>query len=596
MDFPIPDGVSLLASGTPAIEWHTLVRSMGLLLLAAVLAGLVAQRLHVPKVTAYLLVGVLLGPQVLKAIPHGNFEYYLPLERLAMSLVLFGMGCHFTLSHVRRIIRPVLRLLAGEASFTFVLVSGGLFIAYGFWSGLGMNAWQPAVLFGALAVATAPATTVLVLKESQAEGPMTEYVTALVALNNLTAVVLFEVLFLAVFLTNGTAQIPVHRELAIFAGVLAGSILLGGAAGLVMSYGCGLLAQRSWLVMLVGITTLTLGVCETLDIPYLLTFLAMGVTVANTSDRPQDLSDELDRWTGLLCVVFFVVHGAELDLRALLAAGAIGAAYIGLRSAGKYLGIYFAAGSRHEDAYIRPWLGLTMLSQAGAAIALASLAAESGIKIGDFNLGEQLLSIILGTVVIFELTGPILLRMSLIRAGEVPVSQAIYHSTTNPLEELRLIGNRVMVALGFTPWGGRAPEDITVGQMMRRFPKAIPATANFEEVVDFIEHSQDNTYPVVGPDGELIGIIRYSHLRNALFDADLGSLVRAADLAIPCPRLLHPDDPLTQTWVHFRHGLDDGIPVVTREEPQQLVGLLKRRDLYRMFSRRGMGQNKNDRK
>jgi hypothetical protein len=321
----------------------------------------------------------------------------------------------------------------------------------------------------------------------------------------------------------------------------------------------------------------------------------MGVAVANTSDSPQDLSDELDRWTGLLCVVFFVVHGAELNLWALVAAGGIGAAYICLRTAGKYAGIYLAPGSRHEDAYIRPWLGLTMLSQAGAAIALASLAEDSGVTIGEnFLLGKELLNIILGTVVVFELAGPILLRFALLRAGEVPVSQAIYHSTSSPLEELRLIGNRIMVALGFTPWGGRTPEDITVGQMMRRYPKAIPATADFEEVVDFIEHSQDNTYPVVGPDGEMIGIIRYSHLRNALFDGDLGTLVRAADLAIPCPRVLHPDDPLIQTWAHFRHGPDDGMPVVTPDEAQQLVGMLRRRDLYRMFSRQGSEQRRNE--
>ena len=99
---------------------------------------------------------------------------------------------------------------------------------------------------------------------------------------------------------------------------------------------------------------------------------------------------------------------------------------------------------------------------------------------------------------------------------------------------------------------------------------------------------------MVGPDGDLFGIIRYHHLRNALFDADLGSLIRAADLAIPCPRVLHPDDPLIQTWAHFRDGPDDGIPVVTRDESQQLVGMLRRRDLYRMFSQQGPGQSENE--
>ena len=122
---------------------------------------------------------------------------------------------------------------------------------------------------------------------------------------------------------------------------------------------------------------------------------------------------------------------------------------------------------------------------------------------------------------------------------------------------------------------------------MRRRPKSIPASATFEEVIDFIEHSHDNTYPVMGRDGELVGIIRFAHLRDALFDSELGSLVCAADLAIPCPRVFYPGDPVTETWRKFRGAQDDGLPVVSSDPPHQLVGMIKRRDLYRMFVRSG---------
>jgi Kef-type K+ transport system membrane component KefB len=600
LDFPL---LATEAAGSTGFQWHTVAIALGVLLIAALIGGLVAQRFRLPKVTAYLLVGLglanlpeisaflrldlLLHSDSLGVIRHENLQYLQPLERLAMAMVLFGMGCHFTLPHVRRILRHVLRLAAGEISCTFLLVSIGLFFV--FWLQLGIHAWQPAVLMGAMAIATAPATTVLVLKETQAEGPMTEYVTVLVAINNLAAVILFEVLFLAVYVAHREVAIPIHFELAYLVRDLAGSLLFGLTAGLLMSYGCGMLAQRNWLVLLVGMTTLTAGICWALDIPYLLTFLMMGATVANASDRPHDLVGELDRWTGLLCVIFFVIHGAELDVTRLLKAGGLATlymgAYIGLRSAGKYFGIFFTVGSRHEDTHLRPWLGATMLSQAGAAIALVSIAAASGIKIGDFELGLELQNIILGTVVVFEIVGPILLRFALLRGGEVPVGQAIRHSTTTPLGEFRLLINRVLVAFGCEPWAGRHPEDITVGKMMRRNPKAIPAAATFEEVMDFIEHSQDNTYPVIGAEGELTGIIRYVHLRDALFDADLGSLVCAADLAIPCPRTLHPDDPITDTWQHFHRGLDDSMPVVGPDPPFPLVGVVHRRDLYRIFRR-----------
>jgi Kef-type K+ transport system membrane component KefB len=592
----LPLAVAAAANG---FQWHAVALTLGILLVAAVVGGVIAQRLHLPKVTAYLLVGLALGnvPRLtaylrdevgldlglLEALPAADLQYLVPLEKLAMALVLFGMGCHFTLPLVRRIFHRVLRISATELSFTFVLVSVGLLAVY--WSRLGVHAWQPAILLGAMAMATAPATTILVLRENQAEGPVTEFVTSLVALNNLAAVVLFEVLFLVVFLANGQTAVTVHVELWNLARDLLGSVALGVVAGLVVSYASSLVAQRNRLVLLVGATTLIAGLCQAYDIPYLLTFLTMGATVANASERPQDLVGELDRWTGLLCVVFFVIHGAELDIGMLIKVGGIGAAYIALRTAGKYLGVYFGSGSFHEEAHIRPWLGTTMLSQAGAAIALSSLAVASGLKIGDFDLGKELQNIILGTVVVFELAGPILLRLALIRAGEIPVSQAIHHTTTTPWGELRMLVNRVMVSIGFEPWRGRSPEDITVAHVMRRHPKAIPAQATFEQVVDFIEHSRDNTYPVIGADGELVGIIRYVHLRDALFDADLGTLVRAEDLAIPAPRVLHPDDPVADTWQQFRKGVDDGIPVVTREAPHQLVGMVKRRDLYRIFKR-----------
>jgi len=153
VELPIPAWLPLLAAQTPAFDWPVVLRSMGLLLLAAVLAGLVAEYLHLPKVTAYLLVGVLLGPQVLKAIPAENLHFFMPLERLAMSLVLFGMGCHFTLAHVRRILRPVLRLSAGELTFTFLLVFGGLFALYGYWFELGI---VPALPYPWLSLTSTP--------------------------------------------------------------------------------------------------------------------------------------------------------------------------------------------------------------------------------------------------------------------------------------------------------------------------------------------------------------------------------------------------------------------------------------------------------
>jgi len=558
----------------PAPEWD-IVLSLGLMLSVAVLGALAARLLRLPRVTAYLLIGMLLGPHTLALVSEEHLHHLMPVGKLAMALVLFYMGSHFTLAELRRVLPRVMRLSSGELSLTFLLVAGGVL-------GLGLLGleitWQYAVLLGVLALATAPATTILVLKENESEGPLTEYATALVAINNLVAIVGFELLFLAIHFFGAKLAQPIAFELRQLLVDLVGSVLLGGVVGILLSYCCGLLPQRNWLVLLVAATTLVLGLCEFAGIPYLLAFLAMGAVVANASDRARQIAGELEPITGLLCVVFFVIHGAELNLQKLGQIGLVGVAYIALRTAGKYFGIFLAAGRKGEDSHVRPWLGATLLSQAGAAIALSNIAVSR-----DPDLGRPLQTIILGTVVVFELVGPVLIRVALIRSGEVPLGQAIRHATTTPWEELRNLVNRLRIALGLDPWRHRPPQSIVISDLMRTTVQGIAASASFDELVDHIEHSLDNTFAVVGPQGQLLGVIRYPELRDSLFDPELGALVRAADLAVPARHVLRAGDTLARAQQMLLATADDVLPVISDEEEPRLVGIVRRKDLLRFF-------------
>jgi len=545
------------------------IYSFGLLLTVALVAGQAALWLRLPRVTAYLLVGLLLGPHVFGAIPEEHLQRFHPLLDMAMALVLFNMGCHFSLGYFRKILRGALRLSAGELAVTMLLVTLGMLLVG--------QSWQVAVLFGVLALATAPATTVLVLKENESEGPITEYSMALVALNNLAAIVAFEAVLVGIFFLNNTAGTSAHEHLVWLGLDLAASLGLGIAGGLLISYACGLLSPNRWLVLLVAVATGVLGLCEVLAVPYLLTFLAMGATVANASDRTNDVRQELERITGLLCVVFFVTHGAELDIGALWAAGIVGVVYIAARSGGKYLGIYLAAGKK-GNRDVRKWLGVALLSQAGAALALKEIAVE---RVPD--LGKALEPIILGTVVFFEFVGPLLIRRAVLSAGEMPLDKAIHHQATTPWMELRNMCNRLLLAMGFDPWHLRSPDDLTVSDIMRKNYVTIQAAATFDELISVLEHSHDNIFPVINGDGELLGVIRYRELRNAVFDPKLGRLVRAVDLAQPAINVLHPDGPLRAAWELVRNSPDDLIPVGSQG---RLVGMVARRDLYRFFLKR----------
>jgi Kef-type K+ transport system membrane component KefB len=227
---------SLLAAA-PASDWN-IVLTLGMLLVASLVAGSVAHMMRLPRVTAYLLVGLLLGPHspipfvqqfVGPLIPEPHLEHLEPIGKLAMALVLLHMGCHFTLVRFRRIARRALRLSAGELTLTFLIVALGLILVG--------QSWQAAVLFGALAMATAPATTVLVLQESDSEGPVTELTITLTALNNLAAVVGFSALFVIVrHFHNAHPSEPLTSAALALTGRLVGAIVAGIAAGLAASY------------------------------------------------------------------------------------------------------------------------------------------------------------------------------------------------------------------------------------------------------------------------------------------------------------------------------------------------------------------------
>ena len=566
-------------------DWK-IALSLGTLLWVALIGGWVAGFLRLPKVTAYLLVGVLLGPSALECVGHRDIDLFEPLTKLAISLVLFNLGCSFPFARARRIFRRVVRLSWGEMSATFLLVFVGLSL-------LGQP-WEIAALLGTLALATAPATTVLVLKESESEGPVTQYANAMVAVNNLVSIVLFELLFLALHFAGneppGSAAAQTNHLLLDVAELvrdLVGSIFLGVAGGLIVSYGYGLVAAGRRLVMLISVIVLLLAICQLNEMPYLLTFLAMGVTVANASDQTRQILVELDRLTGLLCVVFFAVNGAELEPHKLVEAGMVGVGYIILRTSGKYFGTRFAAARGKETPAVRKWLGAALMAQAGAAIALSAIAVQRTEEMGGL-LHERCKSVqllILGTVVVFEIAGPIMIRLAVIRAGEVPLAHAIRHAGPGLGDQLRTLLNRLLIAAGKNPWKDLPPGELTVNELMRKNVDSILQTATFNQVIASIEHSRDNTYPVVGDDGKLLGVIRYRELSSALFDPALGSLVRATDVATSVGLVLYPDETISKAHKILETTKDDLIPVISREPAGQLVGAVRRRDVLRLLIR-----------
>ncbi len=547
-----------------------LLLTLGFLLAAALVGNQLGDLIHIPKVTAYLLIGVLLGPMCLNAITEDQTHHFEPIINLAMGLVLFNLGCNFSRSHFRQIFKRVLPYSVAEMVFTFVLVFGGLLL-------LGVSLAM-SLLLGTLALATAPATTILVLKETESEGPVTRFTESLVAFNNFTCIIIFEVLFLVIQLRDGILTGSISSEILSVILEITGSIALGLFAGVMVAYFSSMIKSYRLIILYIASISIVVGICEQTEISYLLSCLAMGFAVANTAESAPKITRDLSSPTLFLCVIFFVIHGSEMKLDKFFAAGSVGAGYIIFRMAGKYLGPYLVSLKREEKEFHN--LGLALTAQAGAAIALSMIAQERYPE-----MGTPLVNIILGTVVFFEIAGPLLVKRTVIKAGEVPLVNVIHHSSIDPVEEFQSLGKRLLQAVGKKSTKETSPEETTVKALMRKKLDTIPQTATFEEVIRLIEHSHDDTYLVIGDDQSLVGVIHYRDLSHTLFDPQIGSLVRADDLATPARFVLKPDASIAEASELFNKTQDDCIPIVSDEPASRLEGVIRKRDLVRHFIR-----------
>ncbi len=406
---------------------------MLLCLSIALFAGLMLSRLakvlKLPAVTAYLVAGILVGPYLLGAfgvkglgfISMEDIESYSIICDVALGFIAFSIGNEFRLSQLKQIGKQATVIGIIQAVFTTIVVDAAL---------IGLHFIIPdklplptAIILGAVASATAPAATLMVVRQYKAEGPVTRILLPIVALDDAVGLILFAVSFgVAKALMDGHLDVISVVVEPVLEVVL--SIALGAVMGFLFSFFERFFHSRSKrLAMSVTFVLLTVALSMLqfkigrvhIAFSSLLVCMMLGTVFCNICDFSEELMDRIDRWTAPLFVLFFVISGAELELSIFKDATIvlIGVVYIVFRCIGKYFGASASAKLVKCDPNIVKYLGITLFPQAGVALGMAMKAMTIGEE------GTIVANIVLFSVLVYELVGPYLTKISLEKAGEI---------------------------------------------------------------------------------------------------------------------------------------------------------------------------------
>ena len=425
----------------------TAILNLAFALLAGLLMTRIFSRWHLPDVTAFLVTGVLIGPFVLGrlGIPGLGFAGYDQVEALsmisdvAMGFIAFSIGNEFRLSQLKKTGKQamVIGVLQALAALAFVDIALVIF----HFLRPDVLSVPAAITLGAIATATAPATTLMVVRQYKAKGELTDLLLPIVALDDAVGLVVFAVSFgIAKALNTGSfdvISIVVDPLIEIVC-----SLALGALGGWVLTQLEKLFnSNTNRLNMTIAFVFLTsaLAMAEfkigpvTIGFSSLLTCMMLGTLFCNLCPLSGEIMEKSDRWTSPLFAAFFVISGAGLDL-GVFKDGMIvliGVVYILTRSLGKYFGAHYSAKLMKCEPQICKYLGITLLPQAGVALGMCVTARSLGAE------GDLIRNITLFAILIYELVGPLLTKMALQAAGEIhPMDEAVRNRRQHNLEQV----------------------------------------------------------------------------------------------------------------------------------------------------------------
>lgn len=545
---------------------------LAVVLVLALVGGRIASLFRLPRVSGYLLTGLLIGPSITGFLTRQEVAHFSFINEIALGIIAFYIGTEFESRKFRRIKKTLPSFSLCDIIVTSLVVFLALLVIL-------KGSFAMAALLAILSIATAPAATLLVIREFDSEGPLTDHILALVGLNNLVCIIAFVIAMSMIsFASQGAAGGSLFfTSISLIAyGILVPVILGLGIALFLHYYLRRGLDQNELLLVSLGGILLGVGLSLSFSVSALLTNLTMGGFLANTCDRAKVAAKRLSEIDYPLYALFFAFAGASFHIDMLETMGLAGGIYILGRATGKIGGAVLGRRMAGVNIPNGIYLGMGLLPQAGLAIGLSTWAARE-----IPNSGGSLLSLILATTIVFEVAGPILTKISLVRGGEVKIVKIVSFATVGHLKaDLLLLRDRLMEALGRGPVCNidRQEGPILVKHLMRYHIDTIPQDATLDKVIKIMQNSRYTALPVIGKDNEWIGMLSLRSIRDLSFDGDLARLIIARDVAENV-ETINPDDALAHALRQLEIRQLPYLPVVEKGEQKQFLGVIHRRDI-----------------
>lgn len=380
---------------------------VAIMLFAALVAGKIVKKMRLPNVTGYLVIGLLIGPNCIGLLSTELLDAMTFVTELALGCIAFSIGAEFKISFLKKIGKApiVIGVLEGLGA---VLVVDTLMLLFGY------NV-EFALAMGAIASATAAASTLMIVKQYKAKGPVTNTLLPVVALDDAVALVAFGVSMAIANVVSSHGEAPIGKLLLDPVIEIGGGLLYGAVLGFIMVYAVKLYTGRgNRLAITIMMICICVGISDMVGFSALLACMMLSMVFVNFSRYREKIYEPLDRITPPIYMMFFIISGASLDITILTTVGVVGLIYVIGRVVGKVIGASIGAKISKAPKVVSKWLGFTLVPQEGVAIGLATSAAKA---LPEY--GTKIKTVVLCGVVIYELVGPVITKVALKKAGEI---------------------------------------------------------------------------------------------------------------------------------------------------------------------------------